>query len=151
MVGLHGKTSPNSSLPIVYFIGPVCAPAKFSRTHQTKSVDAEKLNRIDEVGSDEGVPFELMCPAETVVIGAAFMSAPVNTNAGVHTYLVTPLTLRCSQSLDASSIQKVAGAEQPLPQASQHPFTCPDGNAAFAIKGNAGQFIDALSLGCHPY
>jgi hypothetical protein len=89
------------------------------------------------------------------VIGADLASAWLKMADGNgHQYLVGPLTLRCSNilsSADSSLIKTATGAGDPITIASYRTVYCPDGNVGFGVKGRAGQFIDALSLGCRPY
>jgi hypothetical protein len=96
-----------------------------------------------------------MCPANTVVIGTELVAASLRVSDGnTHNYLVVPLALRCSSilsSADSSSINSVIGTGEPVSNASFRAFYCPDGNVGFGLKGRAGDFIDALSLGCRPY
>jgi hypothetical protein len=107
-------------------------------------------------GTKSGNPFELMCPAGTVAIGATAQSAALGVRDpdgqySRHDYLVVPLMLKCSSVLnaaDASAIKTVKGAGDSPGNASQTPFDCPDGSVAFGVKGRSGDFIDALALGC---
>ncbi len=154
LVGLYGKLGDPVTFPVIYSIAPICAPVRFNRTHQITSLSVEALSKGDAVGSSKGDPFELKCPSNMVVTGSEFSASFVNTIGGPHYNLVGPLALRCSTALssaDASSIKTVSGAGSRLPQASIKPFSCPDGSAAFGIKGRAGQYLDALSLGCRAY
>jgi len=150
LVGLHGRFGE----PVIFSVGPICAPARFNRTHQITSLSVEALSKGDTVGSSQGDPFELKCPSNMVVIGSELAASFIDTRGGSHYNLVGPLALRCSTALSsayASSIKTVSGAGSRLPQASIKPFSCPDGSAAFGIKGRAGQYLDALSLGCRAY
>jgi hypothetical protein len=147
MVGLYGR---DVGGPVIFSIGPICATAHFSWRQKLASPPTAS-NKGDYVGTARGNSFELMCPANTVVIGTELRSAIVSTNFGAFNYLVVPLALRCSSvltSADASLITTVSGAGEPPALASRKPFFCPDGSAAYGIKGRTGQFIDALSLGC---
>ena len=152
IVGLYGKKG-GDNFPIIYSVGPICATAQFDRTHALKS-RSEKNVKGDQVGSDEGDAFELMCPQNMVVVGSEFASSPISTNHGVFVYLIAPLKLRCSDALrasDPSSVKSVLGDGRLGARASRQPFSCPDGSAAFGIGGKAGQFVDALSLGCRSH
>ncbi len=151
LVGLYGKAIGKDIGPFIFSIGPICAAARFNRAHQITSLSIDALSKGDEVGSNQGDPFELKCPSNTVVVGSGLNSAVINTNAGPHDYLVAPLALKCSSilsSADASLTKTIRGAGEHLAFASQMPFSCPDGSVAFGIKGRSGQFIDAISLGC---
>jgi hypothetical protein len=155
LVGLYGRAIGQNIGPFVFAVGPICAPAHFNWRYRLTALSADALTKGDFAGSRTlGNPFELMCPSGTVVIGATTQSASVQTNdGGRHDYLVVPLTLKCSSVLssnDTSAIKIISGAGEALANASQKPFYCPDGNAAFGIKGRSGDFIDALSLGCRP-
>lgn len=151
LVGLYGKADP---APYIYSIGPICAAVRFDRKHQLAVLSVEAPSKVDDAGSSHGDPFELKCPANMLVIGSELDSAIVNiNNSESHSYLVRPLTLKCSgvlSSADASSI-KVSSVGERFPFASRKPFSCPDGSAVFGIKGRVGAFIDALSLGCRAY
>jgi hypothetical protein len=146
LVGLYGKTGNG---PIVFSMGPVCAAARFDRGRRVASLSSD-VRKGDQVGSNQGNPFELACPSNTVVVGSDLEAAVVDTNAGPHEYLVLPLNLRCSNALTANNglRNSISSTGDRLPTASRKPFACPDGNAAFGIKGRAGQFVDAISLGC---
>jgi hypothetical protein len=150
MVGLYGRAIDRTLGPFVFSIGPICAAARFSWRHKLISLPSETLRKGDIVGRDAGEPFELKCPANTVVIGSHLQSAIMSTNFGSFNYLIVPLVLRCSSVLsdDPSLIATVSGAGEPLSSASRKGFFCLDGSAAYGIKGQTGQFIDALSLGC---
>ena len=151
MVGLYGRAIDRTIGPFVFSIGPICAAARFSWRHKLISLPAETLRKADFVGRDAGEPFELKCPANTVVIGSELQSAVMATNFGSFNYLIVPLVLRCSSvlsSADPSLIATVSGAGEPPSHASRQPFFCLDGSAAYGIKGRSGQFIDALSVGC---
>jgi hypothetical protein len=150
LVGLYGKANIG---PFIYSIAPICAAVLYNQRHQIASLSAD-LSKGDEVGSGQGDPFELKCPSNMLVIGSEWDSAIVNTNFGAHDYLVAPLRLRCASvlsSADASPIKTISEAGERQTSASAKPFSCPDGSAAFGIGGRAGQFIDALSLGCRAY
>lgn len=151
LVGLYGKAGNG---PFIYSIGPMCAAARFNRNRQIVSLAADVSSKGDEVGSEKGDRFELKCPANMLVIGYDLDSAVINTNFGLHEYLVPPLRFRCSGvpiAANTSLVQTVSGTQQRQANASGKPFACPDGSVAFGIKGRAGQFIDALSLGCRGY
>jgi hypothetical protein len=150
LVGLYGKANIG---PFIYSIAPICAAVLYNQRHQIASLSAD-LSKGDEVGSGQGDPFELKCPSNMLVIGSEWDSAIVNTNFGAHDYLVAPLRLRCASvlsSADASPIKTISEAGERQASASAKPFSCRDGSAAFGIGGRAGQFIDALSLGCRAY
>jgi hypothetical protein len=85
-----------------------------------------------------------------VVVGSGFSSAIIKTNWGMGNYVVAPLVLRCASALGAADAptKTVTGAGEVLAFASRKPFACPEGSAAFGIKGRSGQFIDAISMGC---
>jgi hypothetical protein len=146
LVGVHGKTGDG---PFIFSIGPVCATFRVDWKHQITSI-SQARRKGDEIGSNQGDPFEFTCPSNMVAIGAELDSAVINTNFGPHEYLVVPLNLRCSSVLssDNPTWTTVIGAGKRLTHASRKPFTCPRGSAAFGIKGRAGQFVDAASLGC---
>lgn len=156
LVGLYGRAIAQDVGPFVFSIGPICAPAHFNWRDRLTSLSADALIKGETAGSQRGNSFELMCPSGTVVIGATSESASVQVNDGSgnisrHDYLVVPLSLKCSTVLNAgddAAIKTVTGAGEPLANASQKPFYCPDGNVAFGIKGRSGDFVDALSLGC---
>jgi hypothetical protein len=155
LVGLYGRAIDHDVGPFIFSIGPICAPAHFNWRYRLTSLSADALTKGEVAGSQRGNPFELMCPSGTAVIGAESQSAAVEINDGSghisrHDYLVAPLVLKCSNvlSADSSAIETVRAAGEPLANASQKPFYCPDGNAAFGIKGRSGDFIDAVSVGC---
>jgi hypothetical protein len=82
-------------------------------------------------------------------IGYLFDSSVVGTNSDPHEYLGSPLRLRCSSASAADKSPVVVAMTGPAQSnASRKPFQYPDGSAAFGIKGRAGQFVDAISLGC---
>lgn len=155
LIGLFGKAIGQNIGPFIFSVGPVCAPAQFNSGYRITTLSANALRKGDTAGSDQGDPFELMCPLGTVVIGFEMESAALRMNDGNnHEYLVAPLTLRCSSvlsSADPASIKTVTGVGKHLPIASGKAFYCPDGTAAYGINGRAGQFVDALSVGCRPY
>ena len=146
LVGVFGKASRE---PFVYSIGPICAVAKFNWRHKLTSV-SDTVRNGEEIGSGQGDAFSLKCPSGMFTIGYLFDSAVVGTNFGPHEYLVSPLRLRCSSvsATDNPSPNVVAMTGQAQSNASRKPFQCPNGSAAFGIKGRAGQFVDAISLGC---
>jgi hypothetical protein len=156
LVGLYGRAIAQNVGPFVFSIGPVCAPAHFNWRGRLTSLSAGALTKGETAGSQRGNSFELLCPSGTVVVGATSDSASMPVNDGLgniskHDYLVVPLSLKCSNVLSTgndSAIRTVTGAGEPLGNASQKPFYCPDGNVAFGIKGRSGDFVDALSLGC---
>jgi hypothetical protein len=151
LIGLYGKAD---SGPFIYSIGPICAAARFNQYRQIVSLAADTMSKGDEVGSEQGAPFELKCPSNMFVIGYELDSAVINTNFGPNEYLAAPLRLRCSSILSAANtslFQTASGVQKRQANASGKPFFCPDGAAAFGIKGNAGQFVDALSVGCRGY
>ncbi len=156
LVGLYGRAIDQTIGPFVFSVGPICAPAHFNWRYQLTSLSSDALTKGESAGSQRGTPFKLMCPSGTVVIGATAQSASLEVNDGSghvsrHDYLVVPLILKCSSVLnaaDTSAIKTITGAGESLPNASQKPFNCPDGNVAFGIKGRSGDFIDALALGC---
>jgi hypothetical protein len=153
VVGLYGKSRPAPER-FIASIGPICAAARFDQKHQIASMPAEAPSRGDEVGSSFGDSFELKCPSNMVVIGSELHTDVANIGFGPQAYLVSPLILRCAavlSSADASLITKQAGAGQLLPTTSKKPFSCPDGDAVFGVRGRAGAFVDALALGCRAY
>ena len=90
------------------------------------------------------------------MIGSEFSSdvLDINLGFGMQTYLVAPLILKCSSVLgseDESKITKVTGAGQQRTFASRKPFSCPDGLAAFGIRGRSQAFVDAVAVGCRDY
>jgi hypothetical protein len=145
LVGLFGKTG----TPFIFTMGPICATAQFNWRHRLIAV-APTARDSEEVGSNQGNRFHLRCPANMVVIGYDFDSAVVNTNFWPHEYLVPPLQLRCAQVPISNSAppRSVGQPDERQGNASHKPFQCPDGSAAHGIGGRAGQFIDAVSLGC---
>jgi hypothetical protein len=154
LVGLSGKV--RSDDPFIYAVGPICAVAHFDRKHHPASVSVGAVSRGDEVGSDPGKPFELKCPPNTVVVGSELSSDVFDLKVGFgwQTYLVAPLVLKCSSVLsseDESKITRVPGAGGRRPVASKKPFSCPDGLAAFGIRGRNQAFVDAIALGCRDY
>jgi hypothetical protein len=146
LVGLFGQIGGD---PFVSSIGPICAPAKLNWKRQLMSISA-RTNNVEEIGGIGGSRFELKCPVDSVVVGYDFDSAVVGTNFGPHEYLVAPLKLRCSnlQNLEKGSWQTIQGSGQRQGNASHKPFSCPKGALAFGVKGRAGQWVDAISLGC---
>lgn len=156
LVGLYGRAIDQAIGPFVFAIGPICAPAHFNWRYRLTSLSSGALTKAEMAGTKPGNPFELMCPAGTVVIGVTAQSAALEVKdpggqLSRNDYLVVPLLLKCSYILkpaDASAIATVTGAGEATGNASQKPFDCPDGNVAFGIKGKSGDFIDALALGC---
>jgi hypothetical protein len=146
LVGIFGKSGP---APFVFSMGPICATAQFNSTHRPISI-SQRDRDGDEIGSNQGAPFRLRCPANMVAIGYDFDSAVVNTNFGLHEYLVVPLKLRCSNVpiTNIPSLSTVAQPGERQGNASHKPFQCPNGSIVYGIRGRAGQFIDAVSLGC---
>ncbi len=144
LVGLAGRADNT----FVYSVGPICAPGSFNAKHQLTFV-SEATRNGEQAGSDRGTEFSLKCPIGMFVIGYQFDSAVIGTNFGPHEYLTSPLRLRCSAvSADnrASTVVAMPGAAQT--NASHKSFLCDDGSGAFGIKGRAGQFVDAIRLGC---
>jgi hypothetical protein len=150
LVGLYGRAGRG---PIVFSMGPICKSFQVDWRHNVTPVSQER-HKGDEVGSHQGDRFELTCPSNMVAIGAELSSAVVGTTfgttSGFHEYLVLPLSLRCSSvlSVDSATWTTVTGAGERLGHASRKPFKCPTGSGVFGIKGRAGQFVDAVSLGC---
>lgn len=154
LVGLFGKASSND--PFVSSLGPICAPAQIDRRQHPALVSVDAVSKGDEVGSSEGVSFELRCPPNSVVIGSELNSdiLDLRLGFGLQTYLVAPLVLKCSSVLssdDESKITKVSGSGERRPSASKKPFSCPDGLAVFGIRGRNQAYIDAVALGCRDY
>jgi hypothetical protein len=159
LVGLYGKDKDTGagSGPFIFSIGPICAPVRFEGIINPRPITLGIPSRGDEVGSDQGVPFELRCPPKTVVVGSELASSAISVidqlgNTSVGTFLIDHLTLRCSGALHIANHGLVSNVSRPGTQISSfkthNPFLCPDGNAAIGIKGRAGQWIDALSIGC---
>ncbi len=146
LVGFYGRVGTG---PVIFSIGPICATAQFNWKYQVTSI-SQTVRRGDEAGSNQGDPFELTCPSNMVAIGFDLGSAIISTNFGPQEYLVVPLSLRCSGALtfDNPSWTAITGTGERPYNTSRRPFLCPVGNAACGIKGRAGQFIDAISLGC---
>jgi hypothetical protein len=154
LVGLYGKAGRRD--PFIYSIGPICAPTHFDRKHHPASVSVDAVSKQGEVGSNEGEPFEIKCPPNSVVIGSELSSdvLDINLGFGMQTYLVAPLILKCSSVLaseDESKITRVTGGGQQRAFASRKPFSCPDGLAAFGIRGRSQAFVDAVAVGCRDY
>lgn len=156
LIGLYGTMIGQTIGPFVFAVGPVCAPAQFSWRHRLTSLSSDARTKIEAAGTLFGNPFELTCPAGSVVIGVTARSAALGVRdpsgqLSRHDYLVVPLALKCSGILnpaDASAIQTVTSAGESPGNASRKPFDCPKGNVAFGIKGKSGDFIDAIALGC---
>ena len=146
LVGLFGRVGEE---PFVFSIGPICAMAQIDWWHRVFSVSHE-ARKAEDIGGTKGDPFELKCPPDALAVGYDLDSAVVETNFGAHEFLVKPLKLRCSgiPTGNNNSWSAVAGTGVRQPNASHKPFACPTGSVAFGIKGRAGQFVDALSLGC---
>lgn len=160
LVGLYGKTGRGGLGPFILSLGPICAVARFDWRKRLASISGDlrkvdEAGRVDEVGPALSEPFELTCPPQMAVIGSELNSAIVTVNSVphglvAHEYLVTPLGLRCSTALssDNTSWKTVTGAGERLSNASRKPFVCPSGSVGFGIRGRAGQFVDAVRLGC---
>jgi hypothetical protein len=157
LVGLFGKDKDtrSGSGPYIFSIGPICAPARLRWI--SKSISLGPKSRGDEVGSDYGVPFELTCPDNMVVVGSELESSSITVTDPlgktlVITSLIDHLTLRCSGVLridNPSSVKTVSTPGTPIPSfKTRTPLQCPDGSAAIGIRGRTGQWIDQLGIGC---
>jgi hypothetical protein len=147
LVGIYGNAINTTIGPFIFSVGPICAVPQFDRKHNVLTRSSVKTG--DEVGSQQGSRFELSYPENTVVVGSEMYSADMTTNFERFTYLVAPLTLRCSAALnfdDASSVRTVSSKGDSIARASRLPFMCPSGNAGFGIKGQTGELIDARVL-----
>lgn len=146
LVGLFGRAG---GAPFVFSMGPICATAKFNWRHRPISV-SQSTRDGNEVGSNQGHTFHLKCPPNMVAVGYDFDSAVVNTNFGLHEYLVVPLKLRCANLplTGSAAFTSVAQPGERQGNASHKPFQCPNNSVMHGIKGRAGQFVDAVILGC---
>jgi hypothetical protein len=146
LIGLYGKDGKD----VVYSIGPICAAARFGGQAGQIQVLSTGLHRKgDQVGSRQGEqPFELACPSNMIVIGSELESATFAVANSTATYLTNNFSLRCSSGLSPENVSPVSKIGTQLPFASRRPYSCPDGSAAIAIKGRAGDWIDALMIGC---
>jgi hypothetical protein len=147
LVGLYGRSGSGEDLR-VFAIGPICAAARFRRVDKIQLLSIGAAHRRDDVGSLDGELFEVACPSNMIVIGSEL--AFTNFSPGNNAYLIKPLSLKCSSilSVDNASVKSVSLPGERLLYATRQSFSCPDGSAAFAIRGRAGQWIDALSIGC---
>jgi hypothetical protein len=146
LVGLHGKQGVNTDYRI-FSIGPICATARFIHSTQIQAILTGSARRVPSVGSDQGQPFEVLCPPPAFVIGSDLQSSGFSDRGA---YLVRPLTLKCA-GRDTTPSNAVSVPDIQLSIASRHPFLCPANSLAAAIRGRAGEWIDALGIGCRAF
>jgi hypothetical protein len=145
MVGLFGKAFAQDFR--VFSIGPICAKVRIVPGSHSQQLSIGAPRKGDEAGASNGNPFELNCPANMVVTGSELQSVGFDNGS---TYLIDHLTLKCSKEIqNAASVEAVVKPEAaPISFATRQPFSCPEGTIAIGIRGRAGQWIDALSIGC---
>ena len=149
LIGLSGRTNQQSDFRI-FNIGPLCSKVRFEKAAWSSHITVRLLGEPtegDHNGSQMGDPFTVRCPANEAVIGAVLSSVPSTTGE----YLGNHLTIRCSKNVSGSeqgSIESISIPGQSINFATERSFECPKGQVASAIKGRAGQWIDALGIGC---
>lgn len=109
---------------------------------------SNSITKLDWFGSQQGEPFELVCPLGQWIIGSNFFNTSFSSGS---VFLINRLEISCSDSLPdqvALPSKTLATARENVSFASASPFTCPAGTIAQAIRGRAGQWIDSLGIGC---